>query len=216
MAGNRNSYLLKIQGQSIRSLLDTCADISLIHKKIFKKLKNKPKIIRDKPKIQSQSGGALSVEGYIDLPFTLGKQSLTQKLYIVDGINRNMILGRDFLKQNGVRIYFDLGYLRIGKTYIRLEEDFHISCILRLTRKIRIKPKTVSLCTVRLNKGFNIQRPGLIKISGLNSGYLSKEPGLIVGETIAKVSNPRKVPIMLINQSDKFFHFRRGTVAGQG
>ena len=50
----------------------------------------------------------------------------------------------------------------------------------------------------------------------MNSGYLSEEPGLIIGETIAKVCNPRKVPIMLINQSDKFFHFRRGTVVGQG
>jgi len=120
LAGNPNSCLLKIQGQSIRSLLYTGADISLIHKKIFNKLKNKPKIIRDNPKIQSVNSWALSVEGYIDLPFTLEKQSLTQIFYIVDGINRNMILGRDFLKQNGVRIYFDLGYLRIGKTYVRL------------------------------------------------------------------------------------------------
>ena len=216
LAGNPNSCLLKIQDHSIGSLLDTGADISLIHTKIFNKLKNKPNIIRDQPKIQSVHGGALSVEGYIDLPFTLRKQSLAQKCYIVDGINRNMILGRDFLKQNGARIYFDLGSLRIGKTYVRLEEDIHISSILRLTRKILIKLKTVNVCTVMINKGFNIQRCGLIKISGLNSGYLREEPGLIIGETIAKVSNPRKVPIILFNQSDKFFHFRRGTVVGQG
>lgn len=34
-------------------------------------------------------------------------------------MNRNMILGRDWIKQKGVRLYFDLGYLRIGKTYVR-------------------------------------------------------------------------------------------------
>jgi hypothetical protein len=43
-----------------------------------------------------------------------------------------MILGREWLKQNGVRLYFDLGYLRIDKTYVRLEEDIHISSFLRL------------------------------------------------------------------------------------
>jgi hypothetical protein len=43
-----------------------------------------------------------------------------------------MILGREWLKQNGVRLYFDLGYLRINNTYVRLEEDIHISSLLRL------------------------------------------------------------------------------------
>jgi hypothetical protein len=38
-----------------------------------------------------------------------------------------MILGREWLKQNGVRLYFDLGYLRIDKTYVRLEEDIPLT-----------------------------------------------------------------------------------------
>ena len=42
---------------------------------------------------------------------------MSQKFYVTIGLNRNFILGRDWPKQNGVRMYFDLGILRTGRTY---------------------------------------------------------------------------------------------------
>ena len=45
-------------------------------------------------------------------------------------MNRNMILGTDWLKNHGVRIYYDLGCIRIGdKNYVNLEEDIHIASV---------------------------------------------------------------------------------------
>ena len=61
--------------------------------------------------------------------------TMSQKFYITDGLNRNFILGRDLLKEHGVRMYFDLGMLRSGRTYVKFEEDCHIASILRLNRK---------------------------------------------------------------------------------
>jgi hypothetical protein len=55
--------------------------------------------------------------------FTCGKTEVTQLFFIVKDMNRNVILGKDWLTQNGVRLYFDLGCLRIGKCYVSLEED---------------------------------------------------------------------------------------------
>jgi hypothetical protein len=59
-----------------------------------------------------------------------------------------MILGREWLKQNGVRLYFDLGYLRIDKTYVRLEEDIHISSLFFLTNFVRCYMKVIKYTVI--------------------------------------------------------------------
>ena len=52
---------------------------------------------------------------------------------MVRDLNRNMILGLDWLKSNSVRIYFDLKSLRInGKTYVNLEKDIHVASTVRM------------------------------------------------------------------------------------
>ena len=59
--------------------------------------------------------------------------SVSQDFYVVRDLNRNMILGLDWLKSNNVRIYFDLKSLRInGKTYVNLEEDIRIATTVRM------------------------------------------------------------------------------------
>ena len=35
---------------------------------------------------------------------------------VASGINKNVILGKDWLSKFGVRLYFDLQKLRVGKT----------------------------------------------------------------------------------------------------
>ena len=52
--------------------------------------------------------------------------------YAVRDMNRNLISGTDWLRQHGVRIYYDLGCLRIAnKTFVNLEEDIHVSSVAR-------------------------------------------------------------------------------------
>lgn len=75
MAGNPNSGLVNIQTVKLRCLIDTGADVSLIHKEIFRKLDPKPKVTKDRPSIQSVNGGELIVEGSAEIEFKLGKQN---------------------------------------------------------------------------------------------------------------------------------------------
>ncbi|VDI37074.1 Hypothetical predicted protein [Mytilus galloprovincialis] len=127
-----------------------------------------------------------------------------------------MILGRDWLKQKGVRLYFDLGYLRIGKTYVRLEEDIHISSLLRLCKQTTLAPNSVTICKVKVNQGFRTENSKLADITPLDDGHLSEEPGIVVFSAVAKLSDSRKIPIMLINQTNKHFKLKRGEVMGRG
>lgn len=46
---------------------------------------------------------------------------MSHVFYVVSDMNRNIILGRDWLVKNGVRLYYDLGCLRVGNIYTNLD-----------------------------------------------------------------------------------------------
>ena len=88
------------------------------------------------------------------IEYEIGKEKQEHEFFIVPQINRYIILGRDWIKQFGVHMYYDLGCIRVGKSYIKLEEDLHISSIARLTTKTMLKPQfgKVCLCRVKGNE----------------------------------------------------------------
>ena len=95
-----------------------------MHRRVYDNLKNKPKLLKKSVELQSANGTQLQVDGCVNVHFHICGTEVSQDFYVVRDLNRNMILGLDWLKQNNVRIYFDLKSLRInGKTYVYLEED---------------------------------------------------------------------------------------------
>ena len=147
LAGNPNSCMIKIGKTNFRTLVDSGAEVSLMHQRVFQNLKDKPKLIRKKVYLQSVNGNSLTVVGCTDINFEMRGLKMTQKFYIVKDLNRNFILGRDWLTENRVRLYFDLGCLRVGKTYVPLEEDIHIASIVRLASTAILKPQTTNICS---------------------------------------------------------------------
>lgn len=140
LSGNPNSCIVKINRQRYRSLVDTGAECSLMHRKIYDRLKSPPKLSKQKVNLQSVNGGLLSVDGSIDIEIEIGGVKVTQSFYIASDINRNIILGRDFLKDKKIRLYYDLGCLRIGKAYVPFEEDLQIASLVRITSDQIINP----------------------------------------------------------------------------
>lgn len=72
------------------------------------------------------NGELFLVVGRVNFFFKMNGFLLFYNFYVMEGFNRCVILGRDWLRMNGVRIYFDLGCLRIGKIYVKLQEDIYI------------------------------------------------------------------------------------------
>ena len=151
-----------------RTLVDSGAQVSLISKKMYDNLPFKPKMVRAGPKLQAANGESLKVLGSTNLTFTVNGLTMRQTFCVTDGLNRNFILGMDWLKDNGVRIYFDLGMLRIGKTYVKLQEDCHISSILRLNKKTTIKPQSAMICHVKLNQGFQLTDSKTLEVTNIH------------------------------------------------
>ena len=55
--------MIKIKKIILRALVDSGAEVSLIHSRIIASLKDKPKLIKKKAHLQSVSGQALNIEG---------------------------------------------------------------------------------------------------------------------------------------------------------
>ena len=118
-------------------------------------------------------------------------------------INRNFILGRDWLVQNGVRLYFDLGFLRVGKTTVPLEEDIHIASPLRLGSTTVLKPQTATVCLGKIKESSDIPIHQIYSVTAVETNVLSKEPGLMVSNSVAKLNGNRSLPIMIVNNTNR-------------
>lgn len=142
-------------------------------------LPDRPKLLKTNHNLQVANGQPLNAIGQINLSFTMNGLPLTQNFLVTKGLTRNFILGKNWLKANGVRLYFDLGLLRVGNTYIKLEEDAHVSTILRLNQKTLIKPQTAMMCQVKVNRGLKRSGSNILEITSLN-GCIQNDPGLII------------------------------------
>lgn len=219
LSGNPSTTVIKIGKQRLRTLLDTGAEVSLISYRIFKTFPKTPKLKKETMTLQTVGSTPLRVIGSVELPFQMRQLTLCHRFYIVDGMNRNCILGLDWLRQNGVRMYFDLSCMRIGKTYIPLEEDVHIASILRITQKTVLKPQTATICNVKLSRSFEMPNSRLLDISPEISDEeipcINNEPGVALKGSVSEVRNPQKVPVLLVNQTNRTMNLRRGSVVGK-
>ena len=197
--------------QKYRALVDSGAELSLMRRSVYNNLSNKPKLFKKNICLQSVSGQALKINGCVNLTFLIKGLTLTHTFVVVKDMNRNLILGHDWLKQNGVRMYFDLGFLRIDKTYVQLQEDIHISSVVRLRNKLVLKPLTSYAVDCRLQKNLGLDKEVLCELSEAEKGFISTEPGVKLVGSVSKSKN-RRLPIMIMNTTQKTIKLRRGCV----
>ena len=87
-------------------------------------------------------------------------------------MNRNIILGQDWLIKNGVRMYYDLGCLRVNNTYVPLIEDIHTPSVVRLKSTPVLKPHDAYICKGRVKNNPQYQNKALIKCHQLSKVLL--------------------------------------------
>ena len=130
LAGSPNSCVIQLGKQWYRALVDTGAKVSLVHRRVFDKLKHRYVLGKQKVNLQAVNGNKLQVDGCATIKFKLGGRKFQHMFYVVDGLNRNVILGRDWIINNKVVLYFnELCSMKIGHVYVPLEEDIHISAL---------------------------------------------------------------------------------------
>ena len=98
-----------------------------MNRRVFDSLKDKPRLHIKYAFLQTENGEPLKLDGCTEINFEIEGITISQSYFIVRDMNRNLILGCDWLEKDGVRMYFDLGCIKINKTYIPLQEYICIS-----------------------------------------------------------------------------------------
>ena len=140
---------------------------------------------------------------------------MSQDFYVIRDLNRNLILGLDWLKQNNVRIYFDLKCLRInGKHYVNLEEDIHIASTVRMKKTCLIKPQTAMICYGKVRENPDLPVGQSYEITQIDKGFLVNQPGLQIINTVSTLAKDRSLPLLIVNNTNKFIKiYRHGLLA---
>ena len=168
--------------------------------------KNRPKLLKKSVNLQSANGTRLKVDGCVNFYSRIGGTKVSQDFYVVGDLNRKMILGLDWLKQNNVRTYFDLKSLRInGKTYVNLEKDKHVASTVRMKYTCSIKPKTACICYGKVRENPDLPSGKSYDISETDRGFIANEPGLKVINTVSCISKNRTVPLLVVNKINRHF-----------
>ena len=216
LAGSPNSCVIQLGKQRYRALVDTGAEVSLMHRRVFDKLKDGYVLGKQKVNLQAVNGDRLQVDGCATIKLKLGGRNFHQKFYVVDGLNRNVILGRDWIVDNKVVLYFnELRSMKIGQVYVPLEEDIHISALVRAANTVVIKPHTAIVCRAKTQAVLDSGGKQLCQISPTDRGYLSSEPGLELQKTVVEMRRDRMFPVLISNRTNKTFRVKRGSVIGK-
>ena len=129
-------------------------------------------------------------------------------------MNRNIILGRDWLQQFGVFMYYDLGCIRIGKLQDKMEEVIHISSLARLTVHTIIRPQTGKCCLYIAKGKQQLLNSKFHQVIPTEDSPIGREPGLLAVNSVVK-SKEGKFSVILINNANKLIWLRKRSTIGK-
>ena len=200
---------MKISGQKYRCWVDTGAERTL---RIYNSLSNPPPLRRSDINLESVTGNQLKINGCINLEFVIAGLKLHYTFYVVPNLGINIIIGRDFLKHFSCRIYYDLDKLRVNGRYVDLIEDAYLQSLIRLKRSIIVKPQSVLFYFGKLSNKFPGAGCPQIQIAAIDQCFATNSPGIMLTNTVTKISKLQKIPLLLINNTNQAVSLRRGSV----
>ena len=99
--------------------------------------------------------------------------------------------------------------MRIGQTYVPLEHDIHIASIVRLKNSVKLKPQTAKISYAMVRDNPNLPAKAIYQVYALELGCLSWEHGVSIVNSASILGKVRTIPVMIINQTNKFVTLSR-------
>ena len=202
---NPNSTVIRINKTKIRALLGSGADISLLHERIYRSIKALPPLKKTKVLIQSVCGDSMEVSGCVDLQFNIGNETLEHTFYIVPDMNRNCIFGCDWLIKHGVKINWNVLGFSVGKLFLPIEQDIHISSLVCVASQVVLRPQSVTCLTAKTKVSGT---KSLYQIVTTDQSSISQDPGLILHEGVAEIKGSSKFSLLITNATNKTYKLK--------
>ena len=183
------AYYRTLQLNSIRSLSNTC--------------------------VRSATGSNLSPLGIVNCTFELGKTVFTNDFIVCQNLTRPLIMGRDFLMRNHVRVR----YSEDGKCILNCHQEELIATLdmasnpqLRTMTSLLLPGRT--LAVIQVNSNLVLEQSGQIYEMEPNMMLSEKYPNVYIMPMIHNVDTylTERVPLVLINFSVDDISFSKGEI----
>ena len=197
-----------------RSLIDTGSELTLLNERIYDSLMYKPMIIKDKLTLHSANGSDMTVLGRINLDFKIQGLKFNHNFVVVRDLTRNVILGRDFLIENGARLYFDLNKIRIRNVYIPMENDVHLASKVRASHHMTLAPQTASIMIAEIKKSEYFSDLKDYNFNPTQQGFINEQHELIISPALVKLEQ-HKFPVQILNIANRTIKIDKGCMLGK-
>ena len=113
-------------------------------------------------------------------------------------------------------LYFnELCSMKVRQVYVPLEEDLHISALVRASNTVVIKPHTTVIGRAKTHGVVDSEVNRLCQVSPTNRGYLSTELGLQLQGSVVALRRDKTFPVLISNHTNETFRVKRGSVVGK-
>ncbi len=212
---DKSSVLVEIFGKKYRALIYTGADSSVINRKITEQFPDLECLPSNQLQLCGATGDKITIAGEIDLRFKLGKKHLAHTFIVAENISKSVILGRDCLSANKMKIDFGRKEIEIDQERIPLENEAYLASLVRVANKTILRPQTSTLVWGKFKGQGKRNKREVYHISAIDTGFIGQEPGLMVTNTVSNVSKHKKVPFLICNNTGKSIRLNRGNVVAR-
>ena len=203
-----NCITVKVKKREYKALVDTGAEVSIISSRVYDQLYPRPELKKKRMRLQAANGTLMRIKGETSLNFKVGSQKVRQDCVVIKELNRLIILGRDWLRSYGVRVYFDLGAIRLNNELIALEEDIHITSVARLAESITLKPQHIHSCTLIPSRK---EKEGqILELEQLETGKISRLTGVALVNAVVKINKHRRLQVGIMNNTNQTVTLKKG------
>jgi hypothetical protein len=207
-----------IGGRKVHALVDSGADISILSKSMFDKISRKNVFDfynGDKcTELVSVTGHALTNIGIAKLLVRIDSFCEPFLFQIIDGMKNDVLLGNDFLSMYGVKLDFENKTLRVRKVMVMLKpqrSQYNVGTLVRAENRVLIPAQSMVECPAYIHCTQLVNQVCLVHELD-NAPLLSEDPALSVVTGVCKPDNKRRVPIRLINASNRAYTLGQGQV----
>ena len=112
-------------------------------------------------------------------------------------------------------MYYDLGYIRVGKSYIKMEGDIHVSSITHTVSEIKIAPQMGKMVMCRAKGNPRVFNLRLHQFISTKNSIVSQEPGSVPINSIVRINKSGKFPLFIMSHTNKIIKINEGNAMGK-
>ena len=149
-------------------------------------------------------------ESYVHID--ISGRKFPHRCIIAEGLNKDIIIGRHFIKKYNVILSMGSDACQIGDMTISMLPYKQVNCIIRLAENIDVPPRHLMTTTGRYHRRAGLPHGSTIMWQQAEHSFITNEPGLMAVNGVGLAGPGRCIPLTIVNETGKHFWLKKGNV----